>query len=55
MLSGLFSLNNVFTHLRVVEKLTPQVEYYFGQIRLFAVEQLKMQATCDKMIELTSL
>jgi hypothetical protein len=55
MLSGLFSLNNVFTHLRVVEKLTPQVEHYFGQIRLYAVEQLKTQATSDQMIELTSL
>jgi hypothetical protein len=29
MLSGLFSLNNVFTHLRVVEKITPQVEHFF--------------------------
>ena len=55
MLSGLFSLNNVYTHLRVVEKLTPQVEHYFGQIRLYAVEQLKTQATSYQMIELTSL
>ena len=53
LLSGFFSLNDIYTHMRIVNPINPEIVKKFKIIRNLAVESLKKAN--DKTIELLML
>ena len=41
LLSGFFSLNDVYTHMRSINPLTDEIKQRYKEIRRFAVDTLK--------------
>jgi|688.fasta_scaffold243597_2 hypothetical protein len=48
LLSGLFSLNSVYTHMRVVQNMNDDVKKRFKEIRAHAVKSLD-KVPADKL------
>ena len=55
LLSGFFSLNDVYTHMRGVNPLPDDVKQRYKEIRHFAVETLKSDKVTSEQLELLSL
>ena len=53
LLSGFFSINDIYTHMRIVNPINPEIIKKFKMIRNHAVESLKKAN--DKTIELLML